>query len=99
MARSLLARVFKPGFVYHKAGVFLSDIVPDTGRQQSALAPMDDERRVRVMQTVDEINRRHGRYTVRPLAVSSVKSWEMRRLNLSPRYTTRLDEVLRVKAR
>ncbi|MDQ3919676.1 MAG: Y-family DNA polymerase [Acidobacteriota bacterium] len=98
-AQSLLARVYKPGFVYHKAGVFLTDIVPDTERQQSALAPMDDERRVRVMRTVDEINRRHGRYTVRPLALSSEKSWEMRRQNLSPRYTTRLDEVLRVKAR
>jgi DNA polymerase V len=51
------------------------------------------------MRAVDEINRRHGRYTVRPLAVSSERGWEMRRQRLSPRYTTRLDEVLRVKAR
>lgn len=97
-AQSLLARVFRPGFVYHKAGVFLTDIVPNTERQQSVLATMDDERRARVMRTVDEINRRHGRYTVRPLSVGSEKGWEMRRQKLSPRYTTRLDEVLRVKA-
>ncbi len=97
-AQSLLGRVYKPGFVYHKAGVFHSDIVPDTERQQSALAPIDDERRVRVMRTVDEINRRHGRYTVRPLSLGNDRGWEMRRQNLSPRYTTRLDEVLRVKA-
>jgi DNA polymerase V len=97
-AHSLLGRVYKPGFVYHKAGIFLSDIVPDTERQQSVLADIDDDRRVRVMRAVDEINRRHGRYTVRPLAVNSERGWEMRRQRLSPRYTTRLDEVLRVKA-
>lgn len=97
-AQSLLERVYKPGFVYHKAGIFLSDIVADTQRQQSILAGIDNERRVRVMRAVDEINRRHGRYTVRPLAASSERGWEMRRQRLSPRYTTRLDEVLRVKA-
>jgi DNA polymerase V len=97
-AQSLLERVYKPGFVYHKAGVFLSDIVPDTERQQSILAGIDDEKRLRVMRSVDEINRKHGRYTVRPLAVGAERGWEMRRGRLSPRYTTRLDEVLRVKA-
>jgi DNA polymerase V len=97
-AQSLLERIYKPGFVYHKAGIFLSDIVPDTERQQSILTGIDDERRVRVMRAVDEINRRHGRYTVRPLAVSSERGWEMKRQHVSPRYTTRLDEVLRVKA-
>src|SRR5207253_7685433 len=91
-ARSLLERIYKPGFVYHKAGVFLSDIVADAERQQSILVGIDDDRRVSVMRAVDEINRRHGRYTVRPLAVSSERSWEMRRQHISPRYTTRLDE-------
>ncbi|HEY9404493.1 MAG TPA: DUF4113 domain-containing protein [Pyrinomonadaceae bacterium] len=37
-------------------------------------------------------------YTVRPLALSADRGWEMRRQHLSPRYTTRLDEVLKVKA-
>jgi DNA polymerase V len=69
----------------------------DTERQQGILAGIDDERRLRVMRDVDEINRRYGRYTVRPLAASSECGWEMRRQHLSPRYTTRLDEMLRVK--
>ena len=97
-AQAQLGRIYKPGFVYHKAGIFLSDIVADAERQQSILAGIDDDRRVRVMRAVDEINRRHGRHTVRPLAVSSERGWEMRRQHLSPRYTTRLDEVLRVRA-
>ncbi|HEY0100131.1 MAG TPA: DUF4113 domain-containing protein, partial [Pyrinomonadaceae bacterium] len=97
-ARALLGRVYKPGFVYQKAGVFLTDIVADTQRQQSLVLRMDDERRLRLMEAVDRINRKHGRHTVRPLAMGNACAWEMRRTQLSGRYTTRLDEVLRVRA-
>jgi DNA polymerase V len=97
-AQALLARVYKPGFVYHKAGVFLTDIVPDGERQQDIWAGIDDERRARLMEAVDRINRKHGRHTVRPLAVGGERRWEMRRERLSPRYTTRIGEVLRVRA-
>jgi DNA polymerase V len=97
-AQALLERIYKPGFAYHKAGIFLSDIVADAERQQSILAGIDDDRRVSVMRAVDGINRKHGRHTVRPLALSAERGWEMRRQHISPRYTTRLDEVLRVKA-
>ena len=97
-ARGLLERVYKPGFVYHKAGLFLADIVADAERQQNILVGIDDCRRMSLMEAVDRINRRYGRHTVRPLAVSAERDWEMRRGHLSPRYTTRLNEVLRVKA-
>jgi DNA polymerase V len=97
-ARELLERVYKPGFVYHKEGVFLTDIVADSERQQSLLLRIDDERRMRLMEAVDRINRMHGRHTVRPLAVGCERDWEMRRERLSGRYTTRLNEVLMVKA-
>lgn len=98
-AQALLKRAYKPGFVYHKAGIFLSDIVADSERQQNVFVGIDDERRTRLMEAVDRINRKCGRHTLRPLAVGSgARGWEMRRGNLSPRYTTRLSEVLKVRA-
>jgi DNA polymerase V len=97
-AQALLAHAYKPGFVYHKAGIFLSDIVAHTERQQNVFTGIDDERRTRLMETVDQINSKHGRHTVRPLAVGGQRGWEMRRGNLSPRYTTQLGEILRVRA-
>jgi DNA polymerase V len=97
-ARELLRRVYKPGFVYHKAGVFLTDIVADAERQQSLVLRIDDVPRMQLMEAVDRINRKHGRHTVRTLAMGDGREWEMRRGRLSGRYTTRLDEVLRVKA-
>jgi DNA polymerase V len=50
------------------------------------------------MEAVDRINQKHGRHTVRPLAMEHDRAWKMKRGRLSGRYTTRLDEVLRVKA-
>ncbi|MGB7925120.1 MAG: Y-family DNA polymerase [Pyrinomonadaceae bacterium] len=97
-AQELLSHVYKPGFVYHKAGLFLTDIVADAERQQSLLLRIDDERRTRLMDAVDYINRKHGRHTVRPLAIGYDRGWEMKRGRLSGRDTTQLDEVLRVKA-
>ena len=40
-----------------------------------------------------------NRHTVRPLSLGAERDWDMRRQRLLPRYTTRIDEVLRVKAR
>lgn len=59
-AQMLLDRIYKPGFIYHKAGLFLTDIVADTERQQSILDGIDNERRMRLMQAVDKINRKYG---------------------------------------
>jgi DNA polymerase V len=67
-ARELLGRIYKAGFVYHKAGVMLTDIVPEAERQQNLMHWVDGDRRLRLMGAVDSINRRHGRRTVLPLA-------------------------------
>lgn len=83
-AKALLERDFRHGVVYHKAGVFLTDSI-------------DDDRRMRLMKVVNYINRRHGSHIIRMLAAGNEHRWEMRRARLSGRYTTRLDEVLRVR--
>jgi hypothetical protein len=37
------------------------------------------------MYAVDEINRRHGRYSVHPLSLSAGRGWDMRQQKVSPR--------------
>ena len=97
-AKALLERVYKPGFVYHKAGIFLTDIVPDAEAQQSLMVRVDVERQMRLMEAVDAINRKYGKHTVRPLAMGCEQGWQMKRTRLSRRYTTRWDELLTVRA-
>jgi DNA polymerase V len=47
---------------------------------------------------MDAINGRFGRGAARPAAVAAAPGWSMRRANLSPCYTTRLDDMLEVSA-
>ncbi len=96
-AKLLLERIYKPGFQYRKAGIYLADIVPQSERQQSFLLHADAEKRERVMAAVDQINRRHGRHTLRPLSMGYEHQWQMKRELLSPRYTTNWREVPRVR--
>lgn len=97
-AQALVERIYKPGFSYHKAGVFLTDIVRDTQRQQSLLLPLETERQVRLMETVDRLNKKCGQHTLRPLSMGFQRRWDMKQGHLSGRYTTRLDEVLKAHA-
>jgi DNA polymerase V len=54
------------------------------------------EKSRRVMKALDEINARHGRDTIRFGAAPARGRWETKFLRRSQRYTTRLDEVLKV---
>jgi DNA polymerase V len=96
VAQELLQRIYKPGYQYRKAGIFLTDIVADTEKQQNLFTLTETERHQRVMKAVDRINWRHGRHTVRPLAMGFEHDWKMKQQKVSPRYTTHLNEVLRV---
>ncbi|WP_406874055.1 DUF4113 domain-containing protein [Aminobacter sp. P9b] len=44
------------------------------------------------------MNGRFCRETLRPGGMTSKKAWPMRRRNLSPSYTTRIGDVLAVRA-
>lgn len=57
-----------------------------------------DEKTARLNAAVDAINARLGRGTVRPAAIGIEQEWSTKRGNVSPRYTTCLDEVPVVRA-
>lgn len=97
-AYSLLERIYKPGFEYRKAGIFLSDITFDNAKQQSFFLKVDEKKQTGLMRAVDKINGRFGRHTVRPLAMGFDHKWKMKQEKLSSRYTTRLSEIPNVRA-
>jgi len=85
----ILRRIYRPGYAYQKAGVMLSEIVPRHLRQASLFAqPEREGRSDGVMQVMDSINQRWGRGVLRVAAEGMDKSWQMKRGNLSPRYST-----------
>lgn len=97
----LLHRIYRSGYGYHKAGVALLNIVPRAHQQFSLFVPSNIAagRREKLMETLDIINERYGRGTMRVAAEGVAKTWEMRRGNLSPRYTTDWAGLPKVTAR
>ena len=87
-ALKVLRRMYRPGFAYQKAGVMLSDLRPRTMVQASLFADLEDDRGRQLMATLDAINGRWGRGTLRSAAERMEKPWQMKRQRLSPRYTT-----------
>ncbi len=95
-----LRRIYRPGYGYHKAGITLMEIVPRVNQQFSLFVPagVANSRNDRLMDTLDAINGRYGRGALRLAAEGVAKGWQMRRGNLSPRYTTEWAGVARVVA-
>jgi DNA polymerase V len=93
-----LKRIYKPGYPYQKAGVFMTGFVPETNRQ---LCLLDDQakrdRLSKISRLADRLNDRFGKDFVRFAAMGYEEKWKMRQNYLSGRFTTRMDEVLTVR--
>ena len=96
MAFKALDSLFKQGLAYKKAGVMLTDLVPDYGFPQPLWEIGQSERMRELMANVDRLNRRYGRETVQCGTFVSDGKWRMQMNSRSPRYTTRWDELLKV---
>lgn len=95
-ALSALAAFYRPGFRYKKVGVIFLDLVPAANVTGGFFDLPDSARSRACMRAVDGLNRRFGRDTVTFAATGARRAWKPRSAFLSPRYTTRWDELLRV---
>lgn len=93
-----LEQLYRPGYRYKKAGVLLRHLTPADHLPRRLFGDARFEQARRLMQAVDEINRRFGRDTVRFGTARPGGRWEMKCLRRSPRYTTCFNEVLKVQA-
>jgi DNA polymerase V len=102
-AAELAARAFRPGFLYRKAGVVLSDLRPagsDAAVQPSLFddgGEAERKRRRALMASLDALEARWGKGTVRCASAKLGNGdWKMRRDRMTPCYTTRWDDLLQV---
>jgi DNA polymerase V len=93
----LLRAIWRPGYRYFKAGVMLAELVP-AQQQGEMFSTRDVAKSTRAMAALYAVNARFGRGTLRPAATGMFKSWAGRQARHSPRYTTRAEEMLVVKA-
>ena len=93
-ARICFDRIYRENFQYKKVGVILEGLMPTEGITQRMYDSNPEKERLdRLNRAMDEINRKFGKGTVH-LAAAQIGKWKMRRELMSPRYTTRLGEVV-----
>lgn len=91
-----LKLIYKPGLYYKKAGVIAMEIVPRNNVQYS-MFDSPDPRHPLLMKMMDKINSQNGYPLVKHACQDSKRTWKMKQEKLSPKYTTKLSDILVVK--
>ena len=95
-AHAALSLLYRPGFLYKKAGVTFLDLAPADRVQGGLFDAPDDARSKARMRALDALHARYGRGTVTIGTAGQRHGWALRREFSSPRYTTEWDELLAV---
>ncbi|HCZ9102248.1 TPA: Y-family DNA polymerase [Klebsiella michiganensis] len=97
-ATKCLDAIWKDGHRYQKAGVMLGDFYSQGVAQ---LNLFDDntprQNSEKLMEVLDHLNAKDGRGTLYFAGQGIQTAWQMKREMLSPRYTTRYSDLLKVK--
>jgi DNA polymerase V len=96
-AMKMAERIYQPGTSYKKAGVILSGLVPDTSIQANLFEPPSKSIGRFLMETMDNINFSMRDDIVKFASTGIKRNWKMRQEFHSPRYTTRWEELYKVK--
>lgn len=90
----ILKKIYKEGIYYQKAGVMLMELVPSGGQQTDLFGfTLDDSKSAKLMDTLDAINKKYSKGTIKLASEGIHKSWVMKRGMKSPNYTGDWNEL------
>lgn len=95
-ALSVLRVMYQPGYELKKAGVIVSQIVPENAVQGSLFNKVDFCKLKKADDTMDKINHKYGRNILKIGAQGFCKKWKLNNSYLSKRYTTSWDELMEI---
>ena len=92
-----LKHLCKRDYNYAKAGVSLGDLIPRNTAQFDMFASgQSTSRTASLMSTIDRINAKMGRESIKLASEGFTKPWKMKQGNKSPNYTIRWDQIVGV---
>lgn len=94
-ANQLAKALFKKGVSYYKIGVGLIDLVDGSYEQKDLFNPEPNNQDL--MLIFDKLNQKYGTNTVFLGAQGTEQKWAMRRKMLTPQYTTKWQDLPKVK--
>lgn len=94
-----LKMIYKAGYLYKKAGTMLYDINATGSQQGMLLEELIPKEDTALMTVMDEIQSKYGPRSIQLAACGIDRSWKMNQTMVSPAYTTRWSDLLRVRAK
>jgi DNA polymerase V len=88
--------IFKNGIKYKRAGVIVMGLVP-TNNHQLHLFEHENPKHKPLMRAIDGLNAKYAGFKVKLGNQDIKRTWKMRQERLSPRYTTNMNDIIKVK--
>nr|WP_256474463.1 Y-family DNA polymerase [Mucilaginibacter aurantiaciroseus] len=89
--------IYRKGYLYKRVGVMLTDLRDNSDGTQNLFHANARNKEIEIIKKVDKINRLNGRDTVRSAQQGFLREWKMKQEHLSPKYTTRLQDIITIK--
>ncbi len=91
-----LKKIFKQGINYKKAGAIVMGL-DSSNNHQLNLFDNEDPKHKYLMKTIDFIQKKEGQSKIKLASQDLRKRWKMKQEKLSPNYTCKVDEIIKVK--
>lgn len=91
-----VSSIFKEGITYKRAGVIVTGLVP-TYNHQLNIFEHENPKHKPLMTAIDGINKKYKDYKIKLGNQDLERTWKMRQERLSPRYTTNIKDIIKIK--
>ena len=88
--------IFKAGVKYKRAGVIVTGLVPSNNHQLN-LFSKENPKHKPLMSAIDHLNKKFKADKIKLASQDLERTWKMRQERLSPKYTTKLNDIITVK--
>ena len=96
VAIKLLKELFQEGEIYKKAGIIVSDIIPEN-QKQFHLFEEENPKHQAIMKVMDDYHKKIGERKIKLGNQDLKRTWKMRQNYLSKKYTTDFKDILQIK--
>lgn len=96
LAVKMLKTIFEEGEIYKKAGVIVTEIIPEN-QKQFHLFEEENPKHLKLMEVMDAYHKKMGERKIRLGSQDLQRTWKMKQDRLSKKYTTNFKEILEIK--
>lgn len=98
LAVKMLKEVFEEGEIYKKAGVIVTEIIPEN-QKQFHLFEEENPKHLKLMKVMDDYYKKTGERKIRLGNQDLQRTWKMKQDHLSNKYTTDFKDILKIPCR